>query len=86
MMNNQLPFTCPRCDHLDKTAHEIHPGCGHRYLRDYIDTDVRSREQKYQEIHKGKFRRTGILVWDLLEPALSMLDLVLRIFLLFLGN
>lgn len=86
MTNNPFLFTCMRCGHLDKIVQRICPGCGRRYFRDHTYTGTYPRELKSQEIYQGKFHEPGILTWNLLEPAICLLDLVLRIFVLFLGS
>ena len=70
----KAPYTCPRCGHEDSSFHEICPGCGRPFFRDYIDTQVHPRDPDPQGIYRGTFWARVFLVLVLLAMALGLLS------------
>ena len=75
MKTSNSPFTCPRCNYKDSEFHQVCPGCGRPYFRDYIDTQVHPRDPEPQGIYSGKFWARVFLALTLLGLAIGILAL-----------
>lgn len=67
------PFTCPHCDYTGTKFQNICPACGRPFIRDYIDTQVHSRDPNPAGIYVGRFWAWVFLVLLILTLALWIL-------------
>ena len=54
-MSQEKPFTCPKCGYEDSIFHEICPGCGRPFFRDYMDTQVHPRDPDLKGVCTSRF-------------------------------
>lgn len=61
-MNNEKPFTCPKCGHRSAGFHNVCPECGRPFVRDYPDTRIHPRDPDLTGIVTVKFWARILLV------------------------
>lgn len=72
-MSAELPFRCPKCGYRSYQFRMVCPGCGRRFVRDYIDTRLHPRDPDLTGVCTSRFWIWIFLVFTLGGVALGLL-------------
>ncbi len=72
-MSAELPFRCPKCGYRSNAFRMVCPGCGRRFVRDYIDTRLHPRDPDLTGVCTSRFWIWVFLIFTLGGVALGLL-------------